>query len=131
MSNTDTHLEQVTQVINKLQLNLKAEVIGSLLSDAGIDKTSIQCNYTSSFNRPYRNDVHRANYNLENKTLDISISRNGLYDMLPEGLFHPETIENEKKISVKTYLNLTKSKRKRSLKLVYFLNLLKITFFNF
>ncbi len=112
MSNTDTHLEQVTQVINKLQLNLKAEVIGSLLSDAGIDKTSIQCNYTSSFNRPYRNDVHRANYNLENKTLDISISRNGLYDMLPEGLFHPETIENEKKISVKNLLKSHKKQKK-------------------
>ncbi len=112
MSNTKANPEQLAQTINKLQINLKAEVIGSLLSNIGIDKTSIQSNYTSSFNRSYRNDTYKAKYNSENDTLDLFISRNGLYDMLPEGLFHPEIIENNKKISVKNLLESHKKQKK-------------------
>ncbi len=104
MSKSNTKPEQLTQIVNKLPINLKAEVVASLLTDLGVNKTSVQSNYTSSFNRSYRKDVYNADFNNENGVLDLSISRNGLYDMLPEGLFHPEIVENENKISVKNLL---------------------------
>ncbi len=112
MNKPDSTLNDLAESVCKLQHNLKAEVVASILYENGLDPLKTFSNYTSSFNRTYRNDIYSAQYDKEKNILDLLISRNGLYDMLPEGLFHPEIIENDTNTSVKNFTSSYKKQKK-------------------
>ncbi|MCW3788872.1 hypothetical protein [Plebeiibacterium sediminum] len=112
MSTPNIQLNQIAETLNNLGINIKAEVIAGLLIDLGINKTSIQTNFTSNFNRSYRKDVYNSEYRNDQNKIDLFIPRNGFYDMLPEGLFHSEYVEKEKKITVKHLLDSHNIQRK-------------------
>ncbi len=95
-----------------LSINLKAEIVASLLTQKGLSAKDMQVNYTSSFNRPYRKDLYFAQTDKDKNILNLFISRNGFYDMLPEGLSHPEIVESDKSISIKNLLSSYKKQKK-------------------
>ncbi|MBQ4821282.1 hypothetical protein [Aquimarina sp. MMG016] len=72
--------------------NLKAEVfVTEIIENSDLDLTDIDILNQSTFSRSYRRDV--INFKLDthsSKTdkLQFSLARNGIYDTLPEGLFH-------------------------------------------
>jgi len=72
--------------------DLKAEVLGAEYVDDGLLIDQITIKPVGTFRRTFGRDILRAeldeNEDLHEAALDIEVSREGLYDMLPEGLFH-------------------------------------------
>lgn len=81
-------LEDLSKRLNKIYENLKAEVIvAELQKNTSLTSSNITTTNQSTFRRSHRRDV--LNVSVKNDTdLDFSLSRNGLYDQLPEGVFH-------------------------------------------
>ncbi len=102
--------KHIAEAINKCPYNLKAEIIAALVSE--MSETQLQANYTSSFNRPYKKDLHQVLYNNKKNEFNLLISRNGLYDMLPEGLFHQEKVTNDQNTSISTLISSYKKQKK-------------------
>lgn len=74
--------------------DIKAEVVIGDLLDKGIEIEKFLVEHKGLFERNYSMDVSGANIDMIRKLIVISIARNGLYDVLPEGLFHPFTRYN-------------------------------------
>ncbi len=110
MNNKIQSSEHIAETINRCHYNLKAETIVALIKEPNQIKTQI--NYTSCFNRSYRKDLYNTRYDKDKDVLDISISRNGFYDMLPEGLFHEDTVNNERNISISNLISSHKKQKK-------------------
>jgi len=72
--------------------NLKAEVfVTEILENSELDLADIDIFNQSTFSRSYRRDVidfKIDSYSRDTDKLQFHIARNGLYDTLPEGLFH-------------------------------------------
>lgn len=99
--NIDLIIEELSEVF----YNLKAEVIVSeILKNSNVDRSKIVVNNQSTFKRPHRKDVLNVEH-IDNEKIRLNLSRNGLYDNLPEGLFH-KSPKSTKKVS---YTNLRKS----------------------
>lgn len=107
-------LEQVSKELGTNFSDLKAEVILAELeqwSDISFDNILVQ--NKSTFSRPYRRDI----LNTDSFTLDdfliLNLTRNGLYDYLPEGVFHKSTSIDKEKYAVrrKEYLEEEKAAR--------------------
>jgi len=83
---------------------LKAEVfVAEILQSSNVNIEEIDVFYKSIFSRSYRRDVidfHLDNYSGGYDRLQINVARNGMYDLLPEGLFH-EPIKEAKAESFK------------------------------
>lgn len=75
--------------------NLKAEVIVTEVNQKLTDKIDFLIKNKSSFSRPYRRDIINVNTTEEDNQLLLELSRNGLYDSLPETLFHNENTANK------------------------------------
>ncbi len=131
MSRIQIKKEHLARKANRLSVNLKAEVLSCLLNELGLDSKSIQTNFTSSFNRTFRNDVYKAEYNEEKQEVNLFISRNGLYDMLPEGLSHAEVVENSPSISVKNLLSTYKKQKQEEKEARLFFKPFESYLFNF
>lgn len=93
-------LEKVKDKINSLNFDLKAEVIVSMvkemLQNEGYD---FLINKSGQFKRPFRKDILDAeitdfDFN-PTQYLKLNVSRDSVYDILPEGVFHQG--RNEKK----------------------------------
>ncbi|MRT94771.1 hypothetical protein [Ancylomarina sp. 16SWW S1-10-2] len=78
------------QDINVMPFNLKAEIIANLLYDRGVSSENVMIHFNSAFNRPFRRDVEKVQLGIdeERDQLTLFLSRNGIYDLLPEGLIH-------------------------------------------
>lgn len=85
-------LEEILEELNSLYADIKAEALVSEItanSKAEISDFTVQ--NLSTFKRPYRRDIlnlKNSLLNTENYTLNLNLSRNGIYDSLPEGVFH-------------------------------------------
>jgi len=79
-------------------LNLRAEtVVAEIIRNADIGFDDIDVFYKSNFSRAARRDIIDAELDTEAKKNDyikINLSRNGLYDALPEGMFHQPVKRN-------------------------------------
>ncbi len=83
-----TSVNDIQTQLDAFFLNLKAEVLVSeLLEHADLSWEDIIVLNKSTFKRGYRRDVIEAKVNINDK-LELQISRNGIYDALPKGLFH-------------------------------------------
>ncbi len=92
--------ESLKDIVNELvsvYQNIKAEVLIAEIqekSDYTIDDFVI--NNQSTFTRSYRRDIISANDTSIDSHISINVSRSGMYDYLPEGLFHVEKEKQRK-----------------------------------
>ena len=98
----DTLLEEIKNTINSIKDDLKAEVIISeILEQIDSKEQNILVDYKGQFKRPYRKDVLGAeliNYNYDlTEYVKINLSRDGIYDTLPESLIHELSSEKPQK----------------------------------
>ena len=98
-------LHEALQAITKLMLDIRAEAIVADLIESDIDQEGIQVKQQGAFLRPIRRDVLAAeikNYEGSRETLELLLSRNSLYDALPEGLFHQpeEDLPHKKSVAI-------------------------------
>lgn len=90
-------IEKIKNRINAIPFDLKAEVmLAALLDTCKKDGSDFLINFEGQFKRPYRTDVlgcEIVDYDYDaSQFLKINISRDGIYDSLPEGIFHyPKT----------------------------------------
>jgi len=87
-------LTELVDAINDLKYDIKAEVIIADLLESGVNPADIFIQYDSTFKRRYTNDVAEAHVKELNNRQDIllvHVTRDGLYDSLPEGLFHEQS----------------------------------------
>lgn len=89
-------LEDILDELKSFHADINAEVIVSeILANTSLDQEDIIVKYQSTFKRSFRRDILDFGP-LVDDTLPISLSRNGLYDQLPEGLFHKVEKNNSK-----------------------------------
>ncbi|GAA0873412.1 type VI secretion system baseplate subunit TssG [Gangjinia marincola] len=87
--------EKIEQILNELRTsyqNYKAEVYAlEVLQNSDLSLSQLDIYFKSIFSRSYRRDVIDFSLDRSLKTtsrIQINVARNGLYDTLPEGLFH-------------------------------------------
>ncbi len=72
--------------------NLKAEIyVNEILENSDVDIADFHIHNKSTFSRSYRRDIINFKLDTYSSTTDklqFTIARNGIYDTLPEGLFH-------------------------------------------
>ena len=84
-------LEQLVRSINSYPSDIKAEVLMADLIENGLTDSDFLIYFASLFKRGFSKDILRADKVLLNDThesLAVYVARDGLYDLLPEGLFH-------------------------------------------
>lgn len=70
---------------------LNAEVFCAAIIENGVDFDSLDIFYEGGFRQNYRNDIEEVKHEYEgdpDAVIKINLNRNGIYDNLPEGLFH-------------------------------------------
>lgn len=86
-------IEEIKNKINSIPFDLRAEVIlSSLLENYEKGGYDFLINYAGQFKRPYSTDVlgcEVVDYDYDaTQFLKVNVSRDGIYDALPEGVFH-------------------------------------------
>ena len=87
-------LKKVAKSIDVKYNDIKAEVIIADIREHDIDFDNIEIKFDGTFKRNYTKDVDDLRVDMVNKTISMHVARNSLYDLLPEGLFHPVTRYN-------------------------------------
>lgn len=77
---------------NTMDTDFKAELYGALLSEAGFDITQVVMvrdgNNLSNVSKDIRSVKHRNLPGMADSCIEVKTNRRGIYDSLPEGLFH-------------------------------------------
>lgn len=106
MNNSD--IDNIESVLNENYSDLKAEVVASqILDNTTIKEEDIVLYNLGVFSRSYRNDIASIKINETvdfDKNIKLKVFRKGIYDLLPEGIFH----KIEKKKSSETYISVRK-----------------------
>jgi hypothetical protein len=93
--------EKLYEIFNhllKFNKKIKAEVLLSeLQNNSDITAEDYVISNKSTFTRAYGGDVITAHLNGDKDNLTVDLARNGLYDSLPEGLFHKQAISKDTK----------------------------------
>jgi hypothetical protein len=87
-------LKEVALSINRLLNDIKAEVVASNLIENEVNPADIVIFPDGAFRRNYSRDINYAEVTkLENgqQVLGIHITRDGIYDSLPEAVFHDQS----------------------------------------
>ncbi len=104
----NSDIENIQSVINENYSDLKAEVIASqILNNTTITPDNIILNNLGIFSRSYRDDIASVKIDEAkdfDKSIRLNVYRKGIYDLLPEGVFH----KIEKKKSSETYISVRK-----------------------
>jgi hypothetical protein len=85
------NLSNIADLINELRADIRAEVIAANLLEEGLEKESLAALYQGQFKRSFSTDIlfsEVLKVNDYESVLALYLSRDGLYDSLPEGLFH-------------------------------------------
>ncbi len=97
-------------------IDLKAEIVASEIIRNGVKEEDVSFSSKSSFKRQFEKDVQSIQAREERKnspkSVTININREGIYDMLPEGLFHFDD-ENTKERAKKEGVTVTKLKKRQ------------------
>lgn len=70
---------------------LNAEVFCAAIMENGVDFDMLDIFYEGGFRQNYRSDIEQVKHENDgdpDATIKINLNRNGIYDNLPEGLFH-------------------------------------------
>ncbi len=84
-------LKEIQTAIQQTSADIKAEVVVASLYEKGILAEQILIRNQGVFKRSFRKDIMDCEIkeiNSFEEVLEIGVSRDGLYDLLPEGLFH-------------------------------------------
>jgi hypothetical protein len=84
-------LDHLIELINSYPSDIKAEVLVADLMEEGFTESDFLIFFNSAFKRSYSKDILKAvktRINNYHEILAIYLARDGLYDLLPEGLFH-------------------------------------------
>ncbi|MFO7616171.1 MAG: hypothetical protein R6V75_02885, partial [Bacteroidales bacterium] len=90
-------LQQIRETINDLAYDIKAEVVIADLLENGLSPGDFITIPDGLFRRRYRKDLTHAELialNNGQEILGLHLTREGLYDALPEALFHGIQTEN-------------------------------------
>ncbi|SEK24500.1 hypothetical protein SAMN04487910_0062 [Aquimarina amphilecti] len=108
-------IQDIYQELTTTYQNLKAEIfVTEILENSSVNLTDIDVFNNSTFSRSYRRDVINFkidSYSGNTDKLQFNVARNGLYDTLPEGLFH-EPVKAKSNISF-TELHQTQKKQEK------------------
>ncbi len=99
---TDEKLNRIVKRVNDIFINVKAEVIISELLEADFDSDQIVIAPIGTLKRSFRTDLYDLEWKeLESgkKLLYVYLAREGIYDALPQGLFHQPSTLNTKNSS--------------------------------
>lgn len=123
---TTAELENILEELISVYENVKAEVIISeLQKNSNITNDDIVVKNKSTFRRSHRRDILNVG-DIEDGLLNLNLSRNGLYDQLPEGLFHSKDTTKGKI----AYPQLRKTYKKEEKEARHFFSPLENEFFN-
>ncbi|TLX71645.1 hypothetical protein E9993_19965 [Labilibacter sediminis] len=93
-----SNLSNIVPFVNNLRHDFKAEAIIVDIIENGLSANDIIGVPNGSFKRRFKQDVSHAEIRKlsnEQEILEIAITRDGIYDVLPEGMFHDNTYEIE------------------------------------
>lgn len=94
-------LEKLEKILNHLlksHKKIKAEVLlAELQNNSDVTAEDYLIANKSTFTRAYGGDVITAHLDGDKDQLTFDLARNGLYDSLPEGLFHKQSISKDSK----------------------------------
>ncbi len=94
-------LPHIVNTLSELHTKLKAEVVVSELKDqAKLTADQIVVRNRSGFKRAYEEDILTYSLSTDDDYsdyLEVELSRNGIYDRLPEGIFHKTTKSDTEK----------------------------------
>jgi hypothetical protein len=90
---SENRLQGYMENLNRMPFNAKAEIIVSQLLERGLSSEKILIHLNGAFNRPFRRDIESAQLGIgdEQDQINLFLSRNGIYDLLPEGISHQRT----------------------------------------
>lgn len=94
------NLDKIALSINNLRYDIKAEVIVADIIENGMNEAEIVTTPDGLFKRRFNQDISKAEtreLNNGEKVLEIHITRDGIYDALPGGLFHDQPKESVSK----------------------------------
>ena len=81
--------------LNHLPIDLRAEVVLADMLEDGVSPDDLIVNPVGLFKRAFARDIDQVRWVESQSTaqrwLQIDLNRNGLYDLLPEGVFHQPT----------------------------------------
>jgi len=83
-------IDEIIKDVKSLLFDIKAEAVVIELEKKGLLRGNIQIENESTFKRPYRRDIVNYKKHHTLNKLFLKLSRNGVYDALPEGFFHKE-----------------------------------------
>ncbi len=84
-------LEELLHPSSHLSEDIKAETLIHLAQKAGLGAQDYRVIHDGAFKRPYSKDIAKISVELdgaEKEYLRVVLNRDGIYDALPEGLFH-------------------------------------------
>ena len=91
MTKLETYIEQ----LNRMPVDIRVEILLANLLESGLSIDDIVVSPVGLFRRNFQNDVSKATVlelpRLHQQKLKLEVNRDGLYDSLPEGLFHQPT----------------------------------------
>jgi len=92
MSTKEEKIKSIHEELSESYKNFKAEVfVTEILETSSLSFSDIEIYNKSVFSRSYRRDIVASqidNINPDDLKLKLILARNGLYDTLPEGVFH-------------------------------------------
>lgn len=121
MSTIDLH--HIAQRLNALPFDIRVEVLLADLLDSGINEEQLLVQPISIFKRRHAKDIENARVwidQLDDESLRIDLTRDGLYDLLPEGLFHqPRDRKHYKQVSEMVQNVKTQRKEEQEARLLF------------
>jgi hypothetical protein len=93
-------LEEVIDHIRRLHYDVRAEVVVGELLDNNVDEEEVAVQMQNVFTRAFNKDILDAQLDDSqpyHPFITLTLSRDGLYDRLPEGLFHEFTPQKKQR----------------------------------
>lgn len=87
-------LEEKSRNINDIRIDLRAEYVAFCLQEEGYSRDAILVSHLGSMKRKWSTDIDRSepeSFEGAEESLTLYLNRPGIYDVLPEALFHPIT----------------------------------------
>lgn len=90
MNNMNNHFEDTIALVNSLSGDFKVELIAAELLKKGVTEDALQFKNLSNFNRSISKDIESIKLNVDDfkQLIEFQINREGIYDILPEAIFH-------------------------------------------
>ncbi len=94
-----SRLEEISQYINQLLFDLRAELLVAVLAEQRIDLNEVLASLDGQLKRVWSSDIAwSAADSLEtgDNKLILHLNRDGIYDVLPEAIFHSSAEDKDK-----------------------------------